>query len=364
MNEPHMAPWWFPANDHPPDKALIDIRSPCRAASRSSPTAAWSRDTPAATGRRTAGSPTSRWRRTSRSSRRAGSRSAAGRPTACPGSSPSPGSGTPAERSGCGRCSQRTPEIVSWLASRLGDYPFAQTGGVVTALDARLLAGEPDQADLPLRRPRGSERCWCTSWRTSGSATRCRSRGWRDIWLNEGFASFMDGCTTRTTAAGPPRSTSSRAYDTYPASSEFWKRGVLDPGPDLVDLFGGAVYERGAMTLQALRNRIGDEAFWTVLRTWVADHRHGNGTTAEFDRPRRAGQRPGPRRVLRGLAGDARTAGPDGRQRSVVSRASRYGRPARAAGPPAGAGARGCPPRRAPARRHDGRARGGAGGPR
>ena len=25
MNEPHMAPWWFPANDHPRDKALMDI---------------------------------------------------------------------------------------------------------------------------------------------------------------------------------------------------------------------------------------------------------------------------------------------------------------------------------------------------
>jgi aminopeptidase N len=36
------------------------------------------------------------------------------------------------------------------------------------------------------------------------------------------------------------------------------------------------------MTLQALRNRIEDEAFWTVLRTWVADHRRDNATTAEF----------------------------------------------------------------------------------
>ena len=25
MNEPHMAPWWFPANDHPLDKASFDI---------------------------------------------------------------------------------------------------------------------------------------------------------------------------------------------------------------------------------------------------------------------------------------------------------------------------------------------------
>src|SRR4051794_8422356 len=26
MNEPHMATWWFPANDHPSDKATFDIR--------------------------------------------------------------------------------------------------------------------------------------------------------------------------------------------------------------------------------------------------------------------------------------------------------------------------------------------------
>ena len=25
MNEPHMAPWWFPANDHPRDRARMDI---------------------------------------------------------------------------------------------------------------------------------------------------------------------------------------------------------------------------------------------------------------------------------------------------------------------------------------------------
>ena len=25
MNQPHMAPWWFPSNDHPSDKALMDI---------------------------------------------------------------------------------------------------------------------------------------------------------------------------------------------------------------------------------------------------------------------------------------------------------------------------------------------------
>ena len=46
--------------------------------------------------------------------------------------------------------------------------------------------------------------------------------------------------------------------------------------------FASAVYRRGAMTLQALREKIGDEEFFAILRTWVAEHRHGNATTAQF----------------------------------------------------------------------------------
>ena len=36
------------------------------------------------------------------------------------------------------------------------------------------------------------------------------------------------------------------------------------------------------MTLQALRHRIGETEFWTILRTWAADREGGNGTTEEF----------------------------------------------------------------------------------
>jgi aminopeptidase N len=36
------------------------------------------------------------------------------------------------------------------------------------------------------------------------------------------------------------------------------------------------------MTLQVLRNRIGDRAFFTVLRSWATQHRYGHGTTAQF----------------------------------------------------------------------------------
>ena len=48
-------------------------------------------------------------------------------------------------------------------------------------------------------------------------------------------------------------------------------------------MFASAVYRRGAMTLQALREKIGnDDTFFRILRNWTAEHRHGNATTAQF----------------------------------------------------------------------------------
>jgi aminopeptidase N len=52
--------------------------------------------------------------------------------------------------------------------------------------------------------------------------------------------------------------------------------------PDPSVLFSTPVYDRGAMTLQALRRQVGDDTFLSILRTWYADHRGGNVTTADF----------------------------------------------------------------------------------
>ncbi len=47
-------------------------------------------------------------------------------------------------------------------------------------------------------------------------------------------------------------------------------------------MFASGVYQRGAMTLQMLRERIGDTAFFKLLPAWTKLHRYGNGDTAGF----------------------------------------------------------------------------------
>ena len=52
------------------------------------------------------------------------------------------------------------------------------------------------------------------------------------------------------------------------------------PGPK--KLFSAAVYFRGGLTLEALHEKLGDAAFFGILRDWAALHRYGNGTTQQF----------------------------------------------------------------------------------
>ena len=47
-------------------------------------------------------------------------------------------------------------------------------------------------------------------------------------------------------------------------------------------MFSAPPYDRGAMTLQALRTKLGDATFFGILRAWYAEHRDGNVTTADF----------------------------------------------------------------------------------
>jgi aminopeptidase N len=55
---------------------------------------------------------------------------------------------------------------------------------------------------------------------------------------------------------------------------------IRDPGPDR--WFAEAVYQRGGLTLHALRRTVGDEDFFEILQRWSADFRHANVTTDDF----------------------------------------------------------------------------------
>ncbi len=99
---------------------------------------------------------------------------------------------------------------------------------------------------------------------------------WKDIWLNEGFATFAEWIWIQESGG---RRISRSAELTY---GRLGGGGVApgDPGAD--ELFAPPVYLRGGLTLYAVYHELGEARFKELLRTWVARHRDGVASTQDF----------------------------------------------------------------------------------
>jgi aminopeptidase N len=107
---------------------------------------------------------------------------------------------------------------------------------------------------------------------------------WKDIWLNEGFATFSATLYTEMTGVQPPPATTKTRLDTLYAanSSTFYRTPPANP-PTAGDIFdSNAMYQRGSMVVSSLREILGETTFKKLLHDWLVDHSHGNVTTPEF----------------------------------------------------------------------------------
>jgi len=279
MNQPHMAPWWFPSNDHPSDKARMDIRLTVpkdKQVFANGERVSREVRGDLATTRYVAPEPMATYL----------AMFAAGRFDVARGTR----NGVPwtaivsrrlsaANRAANMDLMRRTPQVMAGLEEDLGPYPFGSVGGLVTSLPVGFALENQTLATYPVT---GRGYTWLVVHEVAHQwfGDSVALRRWRDIWLNEGAATFMEKRWTETHRGQSAAAWLRDAYDARPEVSTFWDLEIGNPGPDRI--FAGPVYLRGAMTFQALRNRIGEDDFWALLRRWVSERRDGHGTRGGF----------------------------------------------------------------------------------
>ncbi|HET7902310.1 MAG TPA: M1 family metallopeptidase [Candidatus Nanopelagicales bacterium] len=176
----------------------------------------------------------------------------------------------------------RQPEMLAFFARLFGPYPFPAYTVVIT----------DDELDIPLEAQSLStfgSNFLTDDWdnvrlvahelshQWFGNAVTLAS--WRDIWLHEGFACYCEWLWSEE-SGGPSADARARAH---------WQKLAVkpqdlllgDPGPDL--MFDDRVYKRGALLLHALRLTVGDDAFFTIVRTWVDRYRYRSVTSERFE---------------------------------------------------------------------------------
>jgi aminopeptidase N len=171
----------------------------------------------------------------------------------------------------------RTGEMLQFLEGVWGPFPFEAYG--VLAVDQPLgFALETQSLTLigsdMAEDPGGSQIALLHELAHQWVGDSVSPATWKDIWLNEGFATYSEWLWSEH-AGGPSPAQIARSLgpglDLPPG----------DPGRD--DLFSRTVYARGAATLQAVREAVGDALFFTILKAWPAQHRGSAASTADFE---------------------------------------------------------------------------------
>ena len=176
------------------------------------------------------------------------------------------------------RVIRRLPRVLAFLQRHFGPYPFRSTGVIV---DRANVGYALETQTRPTFDGRPAMSTFVHEYAHEWFGNSVTLRIWPQIWLHEGFATWIELFWQERHGGPSARAVFRRLYRIPASNRRFWNPPPGRPGGP-GELFDGAVYIRGAMTLQALRQKVGHRTFMGILRTWAREHRYGNATTRGF----------------------------------------------------------------------------------
>ncbi len=169
-------------------------------------------------------------------------------------------------------------DIMNYFSKTFGEYPFIkekygvaeilwQLGAMetqtLTAIGSNFVGGRQFFTDIYAHE---------LSHHWFGDAVGPKT--WKDIWLNEGFATYCEALwAEHLGGAGSLQSSMMDKFqDDFPGT-------VYNP----VDLFGSTVYNKGAWVLHMLRHEVGDSVFFKILRSYYQKFKYKSASTKDFE---------------------------------------------------------------------------------
>lgn len=173
---------------------------------------------------------------------------------------------------------KNTVRMIEFFSDKFGEYPFINekygmalfgwTGGAmehqtVSSMGYTLVKGDGRYENIAAHE-------LAHQW--FGDAVSPES--WKDVWLNEGFASYSEALWIEFTK-------NKEAYQKHMLKDDhgYFQGTVYDPEGFM---FGPTVYNKGSWCLHMLRGTVGDSVFFGILKEYFEEYKYRNASTYDF----------------------------------------------------------------------------------
>jgi aminopeptidase N len=273
MQEPYGAFTWYPVNDQPSDKAFYDISvtvpSPWVGIANGVMTGQTEHD----------GLTTTNWHLSKPASSYLVT-VATGEYTRTSNTSQSGmeiSYWVPSDRPGLATALEAAADGLDWLEGLLGPYPFDSLGFVL--VDSRSGMETQTMITLGATDYTTSEAVLVHEMAHQWYGDEVTPEDWRDVWMNEGMAMYLQGCWQ---AEADGLSVDS-VMDDYASFEDELRESSGPPAAYDPTHFGdGNIYYGPALMWHELRKQLGDDAFWKLVRKWPARDPQTNASRDEY----------------------------------------------------------------------------------
>jgi aminopeptidase N len=118
-----------------------------------------------------------------------------------------------------------------------------------------------------------------------GDLVTCKS--WKHLWLNEGFATFMEAVFKEHKEGRDAYLRMMRENEQlylFEDQLRYRRPLVYDRYRTPTDLFDATLYQKGGLVLHMLREEVGDEIFWKALNRYLNEFKYQSVETADLQR--------------------------------------------------------------------------------
>jgi len=176
----------------------------------------------------------------------------------------------------------KLPEMIEFFAQLFGPYPFAAYGVVIADPESEVcqMFEAAEIQTISTHCPSAvaeEEEIIAHELAHQWFGDSVSVKNWQDLWLKEGLATYAQWLwRTR----GKESTVLSNVATVYRRQLSL-TTPIGQPPANELDNFD-AMYTGGALVFHALRLRVGDEAFFEILRTYSARFQYSNASTQDF----------------------------------------------------------------------------------